>query len=119
MFWLEAESFRNTEDPSQWKGRAAAIMDKYFNPNSKYEINVNSSVVKNINERLSKSQIDRTLFIKVRSDKNFVLIFKAQASIFNLLEMDSLPRFLQSAPYLRHRGKNVPLFLEFAYAFIK
>ena len=87
-FWLEVESFRtaNEEDIPQ---RFAQMYEKYFNPSSKYELNLESKFREQIEQ--NKEHPTREIFDEV------------QKYIFSNMQIE-FPTFLQSAKFRKFKG---------------
>ncbi|ELR25386.1 regulator of g protein signaling domain containing protein [Acanthamoeba castellanii str. Neff] len=83
-FWVAVEDYKGLPREER-KKRADEIYGKYFRPNSDYEINITND---------QKRQLDASL-----AGANPDVFNKIQHSIFNLLETDCFPRFLDSDLY--------------------
>lgn len=75
------------------KQRANYLFEKFLKAESSNQINLKHTVFVTIQQKMQNNQIDSDLFTA------------AQKSIFNLLEQDSYPRFLQSDHYQSFKGK--------------
>lgn len=90
-FWMEIEWFKRLGD-AELATKGKEIYQKYFDPSSKYELNVDGKLRKELDESM-KSGITRTIFDN------------CQASVWKSMELDCFPKFLQSARYKQYKGK--------------
>ncbi|KAJ6245794.1 regulator of g protein signaling [Anaeramoeba flamelloides] len=82
LFWDEVEDFKKLAERDEIKERARYIYDKYIDPSSVFEVNLDSNDKEQIKKSLKKTTID--------------MYNEPQNSIFDLMESDSWPRFLKS-----------------------
>lgn len=89
LFWLEVEIFR-TLPPEQLSERSKDIWEKYYEPSSAYEVNIDHKMKCEV-----KSSMD---------DPSPSMFDKSQIHIRSILETDCLPSFLQSAAYRDYKA---------------
>lgn len=88
-FWLEIEDYKSLPD-SEKPTRAREIYNKYFDPKSKYEINVEGKVRKELDELIKNP------------DKN--TFSNCQGAVWKVMELDCFPKFAQSEKYKEFKG---------------
>jgi len=84
-FWLEVEQYRNLPSDNLRKGEARKIASKYFEQDGHYELNVESSIKKDILKNLENPPVD--------------LFDEAQQATWNLMSIDCVPKFVTSEDY--------------------
>ncbi len=88
-FWLEVEEYKKLSEEER-KDRSQEIYDKYFDPESKYELNVEGKMKKDLASQLPSTDIN--------------IFLGLQESVWNVLEHDCFPKFLQSKMYQNYKG---------------
>jgi hypothetical protein len=88
-FWLEVECYKRLRD-EELMPRGREIWNKYFDPKSAYELNI-------------EGRLKNELQANLRTPNRHA--FEAcQQSIWKLLEHDCFPKFLQSQKYKDYKG---------------
>lgn len=91
-FIIEVENFKDMwsqgADDASIKKRAHEIFDKYFNQQSKYELNVPGPLLEELKEKMK--------------NPNTTIFNRVQQSIFKLVETDCYPRFIKSNLFRSH-----------------
>ena len=89
LFWKEVEEYKELP-PDQLVTRAKAIMTRYFELGSEYEINLDHYQKINLKERCGNPTPD--------------LFDEIQISIFLLMRLDSYPKFIESDAFRIAQG---------------
>ncbi|GAM26731.1 hypothetical protein SAMD00019534_099060, partial [Acytostelium subglobosum LB1] len=84
-FWLEAENYRLIESDDNRIKRSKEIYNKYFNTESKYELNIDHCQRKDLEKNMANPTNE--LFLPI------------QNAIRRLMEMDAIPSFTKSDSY--------------------
>eukprot|EP01133_Synstelium_polycarpum_P008177 gene8177-9613_t len=89
-FWLEAENYRSVASEELLLRRSREIFDKYFNAESKYELNIDHIQKRELESKISTPTTD--LFLPI------------QGTIRKLMEMEAIPLFLKTDSYKKFKG---------------
>ncbi|EFA86251.1 hypothetical protein PPL_00813 [Heterostelium album PN500] len=92
-FWLEAENYKHISSDDLRSRRSKEIYEKYFNTESKYELNVDHIQRKDLEGQLGTPTND--LFIPI------------QLTIRKLMEMDAIPLFVKSESYKKFKENEL------------
>ena len=94
QFWIECQKYKNTA-AEKLSDAARNIHKEYLMENARFQINIDSSRLKEIEQNLDK--VNAWTFANVEQD------------IFHLMKRDSYPRFLKSQMYLNllHRPNSL------------
>jgi len=93
-FWLEVDQYKKIVAPEDRAKRAKEIHEKYFSPNSKYELNLEAEIKKELLQNINYPT--ETLFDN------------AQKAIYKILETDCIPQFYQSTMYKEYKEGKAP-----------
>ena len=85
LYWMDVQGFKVVTDDANLQAHANKILEKYFETNSPYELNVDAGDVKKLKTQAQNAT--RTMFNET------------QKFCFFLMINDSVPKFLQSQEY--------------------
>lgn len=89
-FWLEVEEYKKSPE-NELQARANEIWDKYFNPKSNYELNVEGKLKSGLEQNLKNPTPN--------------LFDGPQQAIWKVMEHDSFPKFVQTQRWKQFKGK--------------
>lgn len=92
-FWATIEAFHEITEQEEIDKKAKDIYQKFFSPESDYELNVDSRTKNNLIAKIQKDPpYDITIFDEV------------QKKVYNLMETDCYSKFIVSKPYKAYLG---------------
>lgn len=92
-FWLEVEAFRKN-DKDRLKSTANDIIKKYVAPDAPFQLNVDHSLIEELNFHFLSNEIQTSFFDNI------------QEAVYTILELDSCRKFVQSEEFKKITGMN-------------